>query len=503
MSTPKLPSGPVGYAWLRDTLQAPSFLGSREARVAGVSALEKTAEGGLLVPARMAPGPSLLEHLLFALKHEGVDLFLLSLALERLPAAELEAAFARTPNGTYVRMACDLWERLSGQRLSQGGATITAPYQPLFDPAGYLTGESRRNPRWRIDFNGIGDVDFCPVIRRTSQLQALLQEDVLGQAAEFARNHTGEMLDRALNWAYLSETEGSFAIEGEVPTQGKAAAFAHLLKHASDPRKLTEEGLCALQNIAITNPLDLAVSFRNDQNRLQRGRGAAGVRYVPPRPELVDGLMAGLMRLANQRPRNLPPLVHAAAVSFGFVFVHPFMDGNGRLSRFLIHHCLGQSGALPSVFVLPVSMSMKRHEKEYLDALNSFSKPARELCQVMWISGDDFTYDWLPGSDHAFRFMDLTECTVFTLRMAKAALEEDLQRETQWLADFDQVFDMIKRDHDIRDQDLSSLILFAFDNQGVLSRNRRKQYGERVPQDTLDAIEQQALERLRLRANGR
>jgi len=35
-------------------------------------------------------------------------------------------------------------------------------------------------------------------------------------------------------------------------------------------------------------------------------------------------------------------LVRAAVVSFAFVFIHPFMNGNGRLSRFLIHHCLGQ-----------------------------------------------------------------------------------------------------------------------------------------------------------------
>ena len=65
--------------------------------------------------------------------------------------------------------------------------------------------------------------------------------------------------------------------------------------------------------------------------------GAAGVSYVPPWPDLAVELMAGLMRLANHRPASLDVLVHAAVVSFAFVFIHPFMDGNGRLSRYLIH----------------------------------------------------------------------------------------------------------------------------------------------------------------------
>jgi hypothetical protein len=31
-----------------------------------------------------------------------------------------------------------------------------------------------------------------------------------------------------------------------------------------------------------------------------------------------------------------------ALLGFGFMFVHPFEDGNGRIHRFLIHHCLAK-----------------------------------------------------------------------------------------------------------------------------------------------------------------
>ncbi|NJK44199.1 MAG: hypothetical protein HC933_07835 [Pleurocapsa sp. SU_196_0] len=43
--------------------------------------------------------------------------------------------------------------------------------------------------------------------------------------------------------------------------------------------------------------------------------------------------MDGLMWLANQPPATLDPLVHAGVVSFAFVFIHPFGDGNGRVGR--------------------------------------------------------------------------------------------------------------------------------------------------------------------------
>lgn len=492
MNLPRPAAGPVGYAWIRDQMGEPSFLGVREARIANVNSIERSPEGPLLVPKAVAPESTMLAHILFALKHEDVNLHLLTLALRRVEGYELEVAFAATPNGLYIRQACYLWEQVTGRHLWRPeGVAISAPYTTVFDPARYATGPSRRSQAWRVDFNGLGDLSYCPIVRLTPGMQGMLAEDLLAQARDFAEKTGQAMLDRALSWAYLNETEGSFAIEGEIPTRHKASAFANLLKHAGDPRRLSEEYLVDLQNATITNPLDKAVQFRHEQNRLQKKgvMGAAGVAYVPPEPALSAELMERLMQLANDPPAGLAPLVHAAVVSFGFVLIHPFMDGNGRLSRFLIHHCLGQSGQLPKAFVLPVSVAMKRHEDAYLDALTSFSRPARELCDVTWLGNDAYLYDWKPDADVAFRYPDLTACVEFTLQMAKAALEQDLQRETRFLIDFDRTYRAIDDRFDIRGPDLSNLIVFAFEQGGRLSNNRRKQYGERVQAEALDAIE--------------
>lgn len=106
-----------------------------------------------------------------------------------------------------------------------------------------------------------------------------------------------------------------------------------------------------------------------------------------------------------------------------------------------------------------------------------------------------YWYDWSAEADKTFRYPDLTHCVEFTLEMAKTALEYDLRRETRFLSDFDEVYRLIDDRWDIRNTDLSNLILFAFQNRG-LSKHRRKQYADRVPAAALDEIAAAVLARL-------
>lgn len=54
---------------------------------------------------------------------------------------------------------------------------------PLFDPAHYLTGPAVRNSRWRVDFNGLGSLEYCATVERTPEIEALLAHDTLGAHA--------------------------------------------------------------------------------------------------------------------------------------------------------------------------------------------------------------------------------------------------------------------------------------------------------------------------------
>jgi len=481
----------VGYERLRQLLSLPVFPVERPAVVRPVTRVEHRHDE-LAVPAHVAPqGDDPLDHLLFALKHEGTNLQVIAAACARLEPAALVRALRATPTGGYLRKLCCLWERFNQQELQDLPAGVGGVAVPLFDPALYLVSRhAQRDRKWRVDFNGLGNWRFCPSVRRTPALDILLAENIMQRVESFLAGMDAALVERALSWAYLDETRSSYEIEHEAPSEDKARAFVALLRQAHDRRPLSEDYFVELQNAAVSNPLLRAASYRTEQNHLKGpARGAPGVTYVPPPPELLDTLMRGLIDAADpaQHP-DVDPLVRAALVSFGFVFAHPFMDGNGRLSRFLIHHTLCRTGALERGHILPVSAAMKRHELDYLAALQSFSRPARELWGVTWIDADRYHFE--PRFDpRIYIYWDATRCVEFVLRMAKLALEEDLAKEAQFLAGYDKVVRAVDGRYDLVGSALATLVLACHQNGGVLSKHRRKQFAATVPASAFDAIE--------------
>ncbi|MFY0992472.1 Fic family protein [Halomonas sp. C05BenzN] len=489
----------LGYAYLREGLRLGVCEPVRPAVVRPVTRIMEL-EDSLAVPAERAPDDDLLAHLLFALKHEGIDLAILAEALPHLPAAALIQALQGAPNGIYLRKLAFLYEAFVAPL--DHAPDVRGRAVPLFDPAHYVTGPAVRNSRWRVGFNGLGTLRYCAVVRRTREIQRLLDEDILAQARAFMATLPAGMLDRAIQWAYLSETQSSFAIERESPSPDKQQRFMQLLRQAHEGKPLDEGYLVELQNSTVNNPFDKAAAFRHEQNYLHNGLpGALGVSYLPPPPGLCEALMGELLAWGNQLPEDVPALVTAAVVSFGFVFLHPFMDGNGRISRFLIHHTLCRAGELQQGNLLPMSVAMKRHEADYLAALEAFSKAARDHWQVDWIDADHHEFRF-KGSEAIYRYWDATPAVAFTLRMAKVALEEDLKAETRYLACFDRVYCTIDERFDVRGSDLARLVMMCLSNEGRLSRNRRRQFRYQVPEEVLDAIEREAFQALAAEPTG-
>ncbi len=117
--------------------------------------------------------------------------------------------------------------------------------------------------------------------------------------------------------------------------------------------------------------------------------------------------MEGLFRSAHRMmDSSLNPVLIAAAIAFGFVYIHPFKDGNGRIHRFLIHHILSKQGFTPPDFVFPVSAVMYQNARLYQDTLNLFSQPLLQLVDYsldhegfMTVKGDTIDY---------YRYFDAT-----------------------------------------------------------------------------------------------
>lgn len=312
---------------------------------------------------------------------------------------------------------------------------------------------------------------------------------MLNRVREYLSEIADVTADRALQWAYLSETESSYAIEGERADLSKSERFVNLLQHAHDSVELTEQYLCDLQNQVISNPYDMAFSYRTEQNWLSSGgRGALGVSYVPPSPDCLDGLMRAFLDMANSLPKQIHPVIAASVTSFGFVFLHPFMDGNGRLSRFLFHQQLCSSGQLQKGQLLPVSVAMKASEEKYLAALQSFSKPCRALWSVVWVADHDYHFQ-CNGRDVIYRYWDATACTEYGLEMAEEALNKYLRQEVTYLMCFDEIHRAVSGRYDIRETTLHHLINGCLDLNGVVSKNLRKRYANQVQATLFDYLE--------------
>jgi Fic family protein len=89
--------------------------------------------------------------------------------------------------------------------------------------------------------------------------------------------------------------------------------------------------------------------------------------FVPPPPELVHDLLIDLCRFCSDD--SLPAVVQAALAHAQFETIHPFVDGNGRTGRALIHLILRRRVLAPRVLP-PVSLVLATWATEYITALD-------------------------------------------------------------------------------------------------------------------------------------
>ncbi|MEP7456541.1 Fic family protein [Phyllobacterium sp. SB3] len=101
-----------------------------------------------------------------------------------------------------------------------------------------------------------------------------------------------------------------------------------------------------------------------------RGTNMPTSQYISARHEDLCGLMDGLVAFADRSTRGgMNPVVAAACGAFGFVYIHPYVDGNGRLHRWQIRHALAAAAYSPPGLVFPVSAAILRDIGSYRTVL--------------------------------------------------------------------------------------------------------------------------------------
>ena len=109
--------------------------------------------------------------------------------------------------------------------------------------------------------------------------------------------------------------------------------------------------------------------LRNQQNWIGGSTyNPCSAAFVPPPPELVGDLVHDLIAFSNE---NLLPAVAQAAIAHAqFETIHPFVDGNGRTGRALVHFILRRRGLALRVLP-PVSLVLATWSQDYIAGLDA------------------------------------------------------------------------------------------------------------------------------------
>lgn len=98
------------------------------------------------------------------------------------------------------------------------------------------------------------------------------------------------------------------------------------------------------------------------------GRSLADADYVAPPPDALGGYLDDLLNYVNATPPQDNPIAHAGIAQLQLVLVHPFADGNGRMSRALAQRILAADG-LTGGLCLPFSCYVADCMPSYLHAI--------------------------------------------------------------------------------------------------------------------------------------
>ena len=353
----------------------------------------------------------------------------------------------------------------------------------------YTATPGRRVQRQRIIDNLLGVKGFCPIIRRTKKLAVMEEIDLRKRCEEVVTSYSPELLRRALNYLYNKETKSSFEIEHIKPSASRTEKFIGLLEMAEHKDFCKKPLLINVQN-RIVDPRFRDTDYRASQNYVGQTISYQKqlVHYVCPKPDDLPELMEGLLT-AHQVMKEgaVPAIIHAAAISYGFVFMHPFEDGNGRLHRFLIHNILFLRGVIPKGLMFPVSAAMLKNPALYDHSLEAFSSPLMRLIEY---DLDDLGQMTVPGeTGRLYRYIDMTAQAEALYDFVNLTIEHELVEELDFLANYDKTKQAIQEIVDMPDRLIDLFIQLCLQNGGRISTRKRESHFEFLTDDELADME--------------
>jgi len=477
---------PAGYAALIDAygLEVPL---PRTLSAIGQRHKVTEQDGWRIFTPRHAPSAGLEGHLTFALKWEGIDLAVLARLFAVVAAAEIESIIRSKPTGSYSRRIWFLYEWLTGNRLALPSAD-TGSYVAVVDPDHQWAIKGEPSARHRVHNNLPGTPAFCPMVFRTKALEEFVALDLAQRAQSVVAAVPRDLLSRTAAFLLLKDSKSSYAIEGEHPPQDRIQRWGRAIGEAGR-RPIDVDELLRLQRIVIGDERFVKLGLRKEGGYVgerDRETGAPLPDHISARPEDLVSLMGGIVAFDIRDASTLDAVIAAAVLAFGFVYIHPFQDGNGRIHRYLIHHVLAQRGYNPAGIVFPVSAAILDRIDAYRAVLEDYSK--RLLPLIQWEPTKDNNVNVRNDTADYYRYFDATPHAEFLYACVRQTIEEDLPRETDFLRRHDRFRERIQTIADMPDATIDLLFRFLHQNGGKLSKRAREgEFAKMTDQDVLVA----------------
>jgi len=163
------------------------------------------------------------------------------------------------------------------------------------------------------------------------------------------------------------------------------------LEDIDDKKRITKSMMLRLHKTLMKDVRCLGGrgQLREVQNFIGISRDIQLASYVPPPADHLHGLLDDLFSFIQKPPIDMPPLVQVALIHYQFEAIHPFLDGNGRISRLLIPLFLCGMGYLTQPLIY-LSEYFEKNKQEYYHRLLKVSQDSE------WT---EYLYFFLKGVD--------------------------------------------------------------------------------------------------------